>query len=182
MATDSLSKLVRIYLRMHGPKLDAYLDHYRRLENPENAIRQACHGKEGNIHSHQHLVGKEKLEQAYKKLQRCSTEIAACESFDDLLTKVDRLTAAVNRFGVLAVYDTSLRLGAFLDVWPELVYLHAGTRKGCKKLGVDVKGGTVKMERLPQTLQVLKPYQVEDFLCIFEDQFGEAGGKASVRH
>lgn len=180
MATDSLSKLVRIYLRKHGPPLDAYLDHYHQLENLDDAIRQACHGKDEKIHSHQHLIGKKKLDQAYKKLRKHAIEIAASESFDNLLTKVDCFTAAIDRFGVLAVYDTSLRLGAFLDVWPELVYLHAGTRKGCKKLGVEARGSTVKMEHLPQAIQVLKPYQAEDFLCIFKDQFGGPGDMVVV--
>ncbi|MEK7411500.1 MAG: hypothetical protein AAB327_09000, partial [Actinomycetota bacterium] len=41
--------------------------------------------------------------------------------------------------GPLYVYDTALRIGAKKGQMPKVVYLHAGTREGAKKL-VDVKG------------------------------------------
>lgn len=176
MTNKSLSQLVRIYKRKHGPRLAAYLGYFQTLDSIDDAIRFACHGKDGKIHGHQHLVGKAKLEQARKKLQKCSDEIATIESFDDLLSLVEDRTGSIYRFGVLAVYDTTLRLGAYLDVWPEVVYLHAGTKKGYKALGVATKGGTVELEQLPMPIRSLEPYQAEDFLCIFKDQFdGEDG-------
>jgi hypothetical protein len=177
MSQQSLSTLVAIYRRKHGPRIAAYLDYFTKLKSLDDAIRFACHGKEGNIHGHQFLVGKVKLEQARKALQRHANEITACKSFDELLTLVEDRTSGIDRFGVLAVYDTSLRLGAYLGIWPEVVYLHAGTKKGCKALGVGTKGGTVEMELLPKPVRALEPYQAEDFLCIFKDRFAGAGGK-----
>jgi hypothetical protein len=176
MSQQSLSTLVAIYRRKHGPRIAAYLDYFTKLEAHDDAIRFACHGKEGRIHGHQHLVGKEKVEQARKVLQRHADEIMACKSFDDLLTLVEDRTSSIDRFGILAVYDTSLRLGAHLHLWPEVVYLHAGTKKGCKALGVETKGGTVEMERLPKPVRELEPYQAEDFMCIFKDEFAGVGG------
>lgn len=176
MSQTSLSTLVAIYRRKHGPRIATYLGYFTKLQSLEEAIRFACHGKDGKIHGHQHLVGKEKLEQARKVLQRHADEITACKSFDDLLTLVEDRTSSIDRFGVLAVYDTSLRLGAHLDLWPEVVYLHAGTKKGCKALGVATKGGTVEIEKLPKPVRALEPYQAEDFLCIFKDAFDGAGG------
>lgn len=170
MSQQSLSTLVAIYRRKHGPRIAAYLDYFQKLESLDAAIRFACHGKDGKIHGHQHLVGKEKLEQARKTLQKHADEFAGCESFDDLLSMVEDRTISIDRFGVLAVYDTSLRLGAHLGKWPEVVYLHAGTKKGCKALGVPTKGGKVEMEKLPQSVRALEPYQAEDFLCIFKDE------------
>ncbi|QDU94108.1 hypothetical protein [Lignipirellula cremea] len=177
MENKPLSQLVRIYNRKHGSRLAAYLDYFQTLDSIEDAIRFACHGKEDKIHGHQHLVGKAKLEQARKKLQKCSDGIATIESFGDLLGLVEDRTSSIDRFGVLAIYDTALRLGSHLDVWPEVVYLHAGTKKGCKALGVAAKGGTVEMEQLPKPIRSLEPYQAEDFLCIFKYQFDGEGGK-----
>lgn len=57
------------------------------------------------------------------------------------------------------------------------MYLHAGTKKGCKALGVPAKEGTVEMSQLPKPLQGLEPYQAEDFLCIFKDKFGGEDGE-----
>ncbi|MCA9088023.1 MAG: hypothetical protein KDA90_05235 [Planctomycetaceae bacterium] len=178
MSNQTLSTLVAIYRRRNGPRIAAYLDYFRHeLHSLDDAIRFACHGKEGKIHGHQHLVGKVKLEQARKELQRHADEITACKSFEELLTLVEDHTSSIDRFGVLAVYDTSLRLGAHLNLWPEVVYLHAGTKKGCKALGVAAKGGMVEMETLPEAVRALEPYQAEDFLCIFKDAFAGVGGK-----
>jgi hypothetical protein len=172
VAAKSLSTLIRIYQRSYCPKLAEYLGYFKKLTSLEEAIQFACHGKEGKIHDHQHLVGKKRLETARTVLQKHADQIRACKSFDTLLTLVEDQTDAIDGFGVLAVYDTSLRLGAYLKLWPEVVYLHAGTRKGCKALGVATKGGRVEMKRLPTPVQPLEPYQAEDFLCIFKDQFG----------
>lgn len=171
MSKPSLSILVAIYRRKYGPRIAAYLDYFVKLTSLDDAIRFACHGKEGNIHGHQHLVGKQNLEQARKALQRRADEITSCKSFDDLLTLIENRTASIDRFGILAIYDTSLRLGAYLDLWPKVVYLHAGTKKGCKALGVATKGGKVAMDMLPHPVRTLEPYQAEDFLCIFKDEF-----------
>jgi len=176
----SLASLIRVYRYKYGPRLIAYLDYFERLNSLDDAIRFACHGRDGKIHSHQRRIGRVKLEQARKSLVKHSDEIAACESFGELLNLVEKRTARIERFGVLTVYDTSLRLGAHLKLWPEIVYLHAGTKKGCKALGVDTGDGTVDMEGLPKPLRVLVPYQAEDFLCIFKifkAQLAGASGK-----
>lgn len=178
MSQKSISTLVAIYRRKYGPIIAAYLNYFVKLSSLDDAIRFACHGKAGIIHGHQHLVGKVKLEQARKVLQRHADEITACKSFDELLILVEECTSGIDRLGVLAIYDTSLRLGAYLGLWPEVVYLHAGTKKGCKALGVATKGGKVEMEKLPKPLRVLEPYRAEDFLCIFKDQFAGSDVKA----
>jgi hypothetical protein len=183
MSQRSLPALVAVYQRTYGPRLAAYLDYFAKLASLDDAIRFACHGKDGQIHGHQHLVGKQKLERARKAIQRHADEIKACKSFDELVTLVEDCTAHIYRFGILAVYDTTLRLGAFLGLWPEVVYLHAGTKKGCKALGVAAKGGKVKLSVLPLPIRTMEPYQAEDFLCIFKDEFGgtDAAAKACGR-
>jgi hypothetical protein len=176
MSTKTLSALVRIYQHRDGPRLAEYLNYFRNLGSVDEAIHFACHGREGRIHGHQHRVGSTKLEQARRSLQRHAAVINASESFDELMRRVENYTRSIKRFGILAVYDTSLRLGAHLDLWPGVVYLHAGTKKGCKALGVATSGATVEMGTLPRAMRVLKPYQAEDFLCIFKDHFeGRAG-------
>ena len=182
MSCRPLSTLVAIYRSRPdlGPKLDDYLDYFRALKSLDDAIRFACHGKEGKIHGHQHLVGKEKLEQARKVLERHAHEITACESFEDLHTLIEHRTNNIDRFGVLAVYDTSLRLGAYLGLWPELVYLHAGTKKGCKAMGVTTKGGRVEMEKMPEAVQSLEPYHAENFLCVFKHKCAGVAGNVTA--
>jgi hypothetical protein len=171
MSQRSLATLVAVYRRTNGPRLAAYLDYFAKLASLDDAIRFACHGKDGQIHGHQYLVGKQKLEQARSALEQHADEIESRQSFDERVTLIEDCTAGIYRVGILAVYDTSLRLGAFLGLWPEVVYLHAGTKKGCKALGVATRGGKIEIADLPSPVQSLEPYQAEDFLCIFKDEF-----------
>ena len=68
-------------------------------------------------------------------------------------------------------YDTAFRIGISLGVYPDKVYLYAGTRKGAIALGIYTRGKEVMtMSELPVELQKMKPCQVEDFLCMRKDE------------
>jgi hypothetical protein len=110
-------------------------------------------------------------------------EIEACGSFDELLTLIEASTSRIHRFGELAAYDTALRIGAWLKLSPEVVYLHAGTRKGATSLGLGRGMRYVAMSELPIELRQLSPDQIEDILCIFKDHFRSvrANGVRRVR-
>lgn len=166
-----MADLVHEYKRDydHDP-LSAVAD----CESVADAIKAAT-GCIGRVPEHQRRVGREILAEASKKLIRRKKQIEACESFTELIELVEDVTADVYRFGELAVYDTSLRLGAWLDIMPERVYLHAGTRKGARALGLSTGKGYLQMEELPEPLQVLEPREVEDFLCIYKAQLQKVG-------
>ena len=171
----SLATLVRTYRDMHEATLDEYLGYFRKLTSLDDAIHFACCGKGGITHPHQYRVGKRKLTEAWQKLKRDVDRIRACESFEELVTRVGICTESIDRFGTLAVYDTALRLGAYLGHWPKLVYLHAGTKAGYKALVTQASGDAVGMEMLPKPLRVLEPYHAENFLCIFESEIAGSG-------
>jgi hypothetical protein len=99
------------------------------------------------------------------------TDIANCESFDELLILVEAATAKIRRFGELAAYDTALRIGAWLKLSPELVYLHAGTRMGAMRLGLGRGKRYIALGDLPIELGELSADQAEDLLCIFKGHF-----------
>ena len=74
----------------------------------------------------------------------------------------------VGGLGELYVYDTALRIGAKLNLLPNKVYLHAGTRSGAEALGFDGKATVLNVSDLPRELQKLEPHEIEDVLCIFK--------------
>jgi len=130
------------------------------------------------------------LKGASDELSANLEEIIHCQSFCELLQGVESATKAIHTFGELAVYDTALRIGAKLDIWPEVVYFHAGTMKGYKELAgtmkdykermkTKVKQGWVPLDDLPEEVRVLKPHHVENFLCIFEGLFNNSGSSHS---
>ena len=76
----------------------------------------------------------------------------------------DRI-GGIHGIGELAVYDIACRIGAFLGLSPERVYLHAGTREGARALGL--RGASVRKMDLPRAFGRLSPGEIEDCLCIY---------------
>ena len=106
-------------------------------------------------------------------------DLAAAPDFDGILAIVE--ACAVPGFGQLCVYDTALRLGCWLRRLPERVYLHAGTRKGARALVHAASGPCIDVAELPPELRPLRPDEVEDFLCIYKDEFSAREGARRCR-
>ena len=70
--------------------------------------------------------------------------------------------------GALYRYDTAFRIGAYRGLFPTRVYLHAGTRKGARALGLDYRKDALEMSEIPAALRTRKPYEIEDILCIYK--------------
>jgi hypothetical protein len=81
-----------------------------------------------------------------------------------------RKSCRSNGLGSLYAYDTARRLGAKLGVEPQRVYLHAGTRKGAKALGLDYRQASLPVNDFPEPLRVLPADMLESFLCIYKDR------------
>lgn len=69
--------------------------------------------------------------------------------------------------GPVTVYDVALRIGAYLKIEPDSLYLHAGVRIGLEALlGKKMRGVLrVPMNELPAPLRELPPNDVEDMMC-----------------
>ncbi|MDX7785023.1 hypothetical protein [Aeromonas caviae] len=175
--------------------LDEYLGFYKSLDDFDDVIRLSCLGifefnYGGEIyrvrHPHQHhyknFNGEErgveliKLHEMSTKLLKCSYSISQSRVFEDIFEIVKH--EKINGFGPLAVYDTSVRIGMSMNIRPSNVYLHAGAQKGMANLEEKtfVSLGTsemdsVSLEILPEELRTLHPIQIENFLCLYKDDF-----------
>jgi hypothetical protein len=96
-------------------------------------------------------------------------DFAEVRTFDELHTLAARTVGPISFIGPLTLYDTAHRIGAFLGLRPEFVYLHAGVCSGAKALGLDYKANKLPMSALPKAFQKLRPEQAEDCLCIYKD-------------
>jgi hypothetical protein len=72
----------------------------------------------------------------------------------------------IRGIGALAIYDIATRIGGYLRLEPEVVYLYAGTSKGARALGLD-GAKTLDPKALPAAFRVLRPREIEDCLCIY---------------
>lgn len=110
------------------------------------------------------------MQSAVKLLWEEINPIRKCNSFHDLWLTTKKLRA-IKGLGELYVYDTSLRIGAYLNLFPKKIYLHAGTRKGASNYGLEIANREwLEMTEMPVKLKELEPQEIEDILCIYKDK------------
>lgn len=103
--------------------------------------------------------------------------IGRCRNFASLYDFINQ--HRLPGVGALTVYDTSLRIAAFLGVEPREVYLHAGPLKGARSLGVPRQLRRVPLADLPAPLSRLTAGEAEDFLCGFASRNKRGCGSGS---
>lgn len=143
----------------------------------EKAVTVAVLSKlpSGKRHPHQCRIPAVVLEQAKGRL--LAADLFSCGTFHDLFKTVQREISGIRGAGELFVYDVAHRIGAFLKLEPERVYLHAGTRTGAKRLGLYRGQEYLEPQELPEPLQQLSPAQVEDCLCIYKEMFNKSSNQ-----
>ena len=137
------------------------------------ALRHAALAIDSNCkkYLHQRRLKQKALNKSLANLTKIKSNIKSCKSFDQLHALLDSKLQKVKGLGTLFIYDTAFRLGVNLGLYPQKVYLHAGTRMGAKRLDLNYEEPYLEMKEVPRPLRKLKPYQVEDFLCIYKNKF-----------
>ncbi len=163
------STLIKHYKKNKRPSSQKELNWFKSQPSLERAVEIAVSATNdrGKRYSHQCKIPKAALVQAKPVLMAMVNDFRQCESFDQVFDLVRELRK-IQGIGELYVYDTALRIGAYLGLLPEKVYLHAGTRVGAKELGFDSKRKTIEMNELPPEFQELQPLEVEDVFCIYK--------------
>lgn len=126
----------------------------------------------GKKNSHQNRIPKETLENFKKEIKKQKEAISECRTFDELLGISENST--IDGIGLLTEYDIAFRYGWQIGIYPDKVYLHAGTKIGAKNLGIVKRGAKyLTKEELPAYLKAIEPWMVEDFLCVEKDDPSE---------
>jgi len=168
--------IVRTYIRNIRPRAQSEIDWFARQPSLDDAIEKAALAvnSRGKRYSHQRRLTKTALKQALRALRDKSEAMEEARDFDELFKIVHTAVEPITGIGELYIYDTSFRIGAKLNIFPTKVYLHAGTRRGVRALGLDASGATLKVSALPKEFRALEPHEMEDALCIFKDKFKSA--------
>jgi hypothetical protein len=164
---ERLNAVVRAYQRDWMPHAKAELDHFRNQPSLASAVTEAgmCRRGDGKRFDHQRRIKKVALRNATGALQR--SNLSNCRTFDELHDAIEQAIGHIDGIGELTVYDTSLRIGAYLRLEPDFVYLHAGTSAGAKALGLPHRDKRLTINQIPASLRQLRPHQIEDVLCIY---------------
>lgn len=118
------------------------------------------------MHGHQCRVAA-KLPEGLRVSLNDNIQPESFNSFHELYLWVESVASRVNGIGSTTIYDVARRLGVWVELEPEMVYLHAGTAKGAKKLGVT--GKVAPLNAFPLEIQRLGATHAENFLCIYKD-------------
>ena len=163
---QSFAAIVRAYCRDYRAAAEHERAHWARHSSLNAAVHAAALStlSSGKRHPHQYRIPGDALRSAADALT--GQTIPVCRSFDDLHRIVHHRISGIHGIGELAVYDIASRIGAFLGLSPDRIYLHAGTRRGAQALGL--RGTTVHKNDLPPEFRRLSPAEIEDCLCIYK--------------
>jgi len=172
-SNDKFKAIARAYVRKLRPRARAEIAWYADQPSLEGAIEKAALAvnSRSKRYSHQRRLKKKALNQALRVLIAQSDNIGKARDFESLFRIVDTVIKPIPGLGPLYVYDTSLRIGAKLGLFPRRVYLHAGTRTRARALGLDYKAESLDSSVLPKEFRSLEAHEMEDILCIFKGQF-----------
>lgn len=166
---ESNAAIVDHYIRAFRPRIVLEQAHYRAMPSLLTAVSAAAKAlmPNGKRSPHQCRIARSALKKAERRL--LTAPLSASTSFEDLHARIDLAVRSVPGIGPLYVYDTALRIGAFLRLTPRLVYLHAGTRAGAAALLGSCNENPVSPSRFPADFASLEPHEIEDVLCIYRE-------------
>ena len=185
MNWETIIRSYRLKNRSHKQK---ELDWFRRQTSLEAAINVAAkaedepkaENKRGLRYPHQRRIIRQAIPEANRLLLEKHDELQRCKSFHELWLLIGKTLEPVRGIRELYVYDTALRIGAYLNLLPNRVYLHRGTRDGAKKFGfVTKKNEWLNIDELPDILRELPADEIEDILCIYKNKAMSSKGCAN---
>lgn len=170
---SSLDDLVSRFIRYNRQDSAKDLRFFASQRTLKDTVAKAALAKlpGGRKHSHQYRIPSASLNEAKERLLK--TDLSRAKSFDELHEIVKEIIQDIHMIGALTIYDTAHRIGAYLGLRPDKVYLHRGTLAGAQALGLNCSSGTLKVTELPAPLRRLSPDEIENFLCIYKGDLKE---------
>jgi hypothetical protein len=91
-------------------------------------------------------------------------------SFSELIASIQH--SKIKGIGDLTIYDTAQRIGNYLGIQPDKIYLHRGVRTGAEILLGKIKTKFIIKDQLPAPFSKsdLSAADFEDILCIYKNR------------
>jgi hypothetical protein len=162
--------IISNYRKLKKNKPDTWLSYCESQSDLQSAINCASLAKNqlDKRHPHQYRLKQSNLQLLADTLNQKSSEILNLKTFDELYNLVSSIK--ISGIGALTIYDTANRIGKYLGIEPEYIYIHAGTKAGLEKLIGHTKLQKINKQDLPEPLKNsdLTPAELEDVLCIYK--------------
>jgi len=154
---------------------DTCILHCKHQGNLSEAIYFACISEDahGKRHPHQNRLKREDMEIFANQLQSQEQRLRDADNFDTLFKIIHNVGSKINGIGDMLIYDATERIGEYLGLFPDKVYLHAGTRDGAEKILGKVGEATIKKEMFPEPIRSsnLSCADIESMLCMYKSIF-----------
>ncbi len=167
----TLAEIVQVYEQRYRADSRQELEAFRLESSLAAAVDRASAARDSNGKRYKHQSRLTKRALADVHLRLAGENLTACGDFDELHRLIESRLRSIHGVGELMIYDTAVRIGALLGHLPKRIYLHRGTRRGARELGLDWRAPYVEMDAIPIEMRVLEPHEIEDCLCIFRDEF-----------
>ena len=170
ISTKLLQSLTTEYITKRRSCAAKARERFRGQSSINAAVSAAaqCLDLQGKRCPHQRRLRRVTLKDSEGRLLACSSSLRRCKSFDALLERIGQALAEVSGAGELYRYDLALRIGAYLRLRPEKVYLHAGTARGASLFGFAKRRRSIPPSSFPPPLNSLPAEEIEDLLCIYK--------------
>lgn len=163
---------ISIYIAEHGKHIQNVKAYFESITLSE-AIGQAAKAidptNNNKMFHHQRRIGKVKAVEGYELLKYKDVDFKACTSFDEIMI-ITGVMNNVPKLGNLWSYDSALRIGFHLRIYPKDFYIQAGVVKGYVKLfNKKPRARKIVKSEFPM-LAELEAYEIENFLCVWGEE------------
>lgn len=135
-----------------------------------DAIKIAVLSRDGNNkkHPHQYRIKNILLEEFCEKILSIENKITKNLKFEQLLKLITK--EKISGIGSLTTYDIALRIGYYIKIKPDLIYLHAGAKTGALNFfGRKIKNNYLTKDEFVAKVDDFNNFsceEIEAFLCI----------------
>lgn len=169
----TLEQIIASYLKNDAPRSQEELAYFAHpSQSLDQAIGRAGRSalENGKIYPHQQRIGHQKCALIARELLPHAASLSGCSDFTTLYERVATALGSVFQRPGLTVYDIAHRIGHYLRIEPDRVYLHRGVREGARALipNLPNRQRTLHVTELPAPLRKLTAAQCEDLLCIYK--------------
>jgi hypothetical protein len=166
-----IESIIKAYKIARAQNPDVWLIDCANASTLENAIELGATAKNsvGRKHSHQFRIPNIILDKFALAILAKTHIIATSADFHELISTIE--SCKIKGVSDLTVYDTAQRIGEYMNLYPNKIYLHRGTRNGAEILLGKIKGKYLTINQLPQPFQShLSAAEIEDILCIYKER------------
>jgi len=172
MNNRKIESIIKAYKKLRQNNSDTCLIDCMNSKTLEQAIKLAATAKnfQGKKHDHQHRISDITLDRFAVSIMEKMDELMKVKTYSELISTIE--SCRIKGIADLTIYDTAHRIGNYLRIQPDKIYLHRGTKTGANNLLGKIESKYITKNQLPKPFQKvdLTCSEIEDILCIYKDR------------